>query len=226
MRAALGTGTGAAAGTGINYNGTINIVASGKFSEQLILGDDPATGPVETLQNVTIQGAPGALVIIDAVLSGDPASGNPTRLNGTGIVVNAPTTSSHVVLRNLIVRNFSTGLSIENNSRVTVENCVFQNNRNYGIRALGSSRLAVLGTSVLDTGFRVSTELDTPAPGHGISFEDSSGGTVAKSLTTGNAGAGLVNSSGLGTSAVRYYELVTAFNGGGSVVNAIRFADF
>src|SRR5688572_19028551 len=62
INAALGPGSGAAAGTGANQNGQITIVTSGRFAEKLII----------TGANVGLQGAPGVSASIDAVLQGDP----------------------------------------------------------------------------------------------------------------------------------------------------------
>src|SRR3954462_5867265 len=77
LRAAWGPGTGAAAGTGANHNGSILIVTSGRFAEQLIIGNsgfivgEGAANP----GNVTIEAAPGVEADIDAVLQGDPSRG-------------------------------------------------------------------------------------------------------------------------------------------------------
>src|SRR5687768_6335528 len=67
LRAALGPGTGAAAGTGANNNGTITIVTSGRFAETLFIGQQgffPGKGNPNPA-NVIIQGAPGVSAEID-----------------------------------------------------------------------------------------------------------------------------------------------------------------
>ena len=112
ISAALGPGTGAAAGTGANNNGRITIIGSGRFAEALVI--TAANG------NVTIEASPGADVVLDAVLSGDPAGGNPTRQNGTGIVVDAPS-ASRVTLRGFAVRNYAIGIDILGDSHVTLD---------------------------------------------------------------------------------------------------------
>jgi hypothetical protein len=176
---------------------------------------------------VVVQAAPGVEATLDAILQGDPAGGNATRETQVGVVVNTGA-NSRVILRNLRIRNFVEGIRALGNSNVTVENCRLENNHSYGIRMLGNSRLAAIGTSVIGTGFRVSgsggtcpSPSCTPFPAHAISFEDSTAGTVVQSHISGNFGSSLVNTSSLGTNAVRYYELFDSNNGGG-VFNAVR----
>src|SRR5687768_15454871 len=68
LSGALGPGTGAAAGTGANFNGTITIVASGRFAELIFIGQSgffPGKGSA-TPGNVIIQAAPGVNAEIDA----------------------------------------------------------------------------------------------------------------------------------------------------------------
>jgi hypothetical protein len=223
LKAALGPGTGAAAGTGANNNGAILIVKSGRFAEQLLIGNTTAEFPDQgtaTPGNVLIEAAPGVVAAIDAVFQGDPAGGNTARQAGVGITVNTGT-GVRVVLRNLLIRNFQTGVLAMADSRLTVDGCRFDGNRDYGLRAINGSRVAVYRSEFTATGFRI--PVSGPSnPGHAISYEGTSGGVVAHSLITGSAGAALVNTSSIGASAVRYYEVITSHNGTGTVVNATR----
>ncbi len=84
--------------TVVNNNGTITIVTSGTFPEQIIL-----TG------NVTLQAAPGVTANIDAVLQGDP--GSTARQGQSGILVNARA-NRYVVIRNITIRNWATGIQV------------------------------------------------------------------------------------------------------------------
>jgi hypothetical protein len=223
LKAALGPGTGAASGTGANNNGSILIVTSGRFAEQLLIGNTTPEFPDQgsaTPGNVLIEAAPGVVAAIDAVLQGDPAGGNTARQAGVGITVNTGA-GVRVILRNLLIRNFQTGVLAMADSRLTVEGCRFDGNRDYGLRAINGSRVAVYRSDFTATGFRI--PVSGPSnPGHAISFEGASGGVVAHSLITGSAGAALVNASSIGASAVRYYEVITSHNGTGTIVNATR----
>ncbi len=215
--AALGPGTGAAAGTGMNFNGSITIVKSGRFFE-------PANIISANQGNVTIQAAPGVDAQLNAFFQGDPAGGNNTRLQGTGIVVSMPA-NSRVVLRNLTVRNFAIGIQVLGSSQVTIDNCRVENTVFFGILALNSSNVFITNSSVTATGYRRSGAVTCPGascdptPGHGIAFSDSSSGSVFHTNLSGNFGAGLANG---GTGTVRYYEVFAGQNNNGNIINATR----
>lgn len=219
LRAALGPGTGAAAGTGANHNGTITIVTSGRFAESLFIGDGgivPGEG-VGNPGNVTIEAAPGVSASLDAVLQGDPAGGNTARQAGDGIDIYYLTTGKKVVLRNLTIRNFSWGIYATLNSNVTIDNCRFEHNLNYGIQVVSSAKVFIIGSRFAGTGFRI--PVSGPAsPGHAISYEGASSGEVAQTQITGSAGRALSNT---GTGAVTYYELFLGDNAAG-IVGATR----
>ncbi|HKS28922.1 MAG TPA: right-handed parallel beta-helix repeat-containing protein [Pyrinomonadaceae bacterium] len=221
LRAALGPGTGAAAGTGANFNGTITIVRSGRFAESLFIGDQgivPGEGSAAA-GHVTIEAAPGVVANINAVLQGD-AAGNFDRQNTYGIRISYLANNRRVVLRNLLISNFDVGVLITNDSRVTMDNCRFENNLNFGIRVRDTSRLAVFDSKVYATGFRLgSGTASTPSFGHGIYFENSAAGEVAHSHGTGNFGAALANA---GSGLVTYYELFVGDNRQGPILGAVR----
>ncbi len=211
INAALGPGTGAAAGTGANFNGRVLIVASGRFAEQVSISS-PTTG------NVQLEAAPGVDADIDAVLQGDPAGGNITRQNGIGILVDMPGNGT-VTLRNLTVRNFQVGLQSQNKSRINIDNCRFDNNRDFGLRALLTSRLTINDTKITSTGFRVGAGvINTPSPntGNGIQFEASSGGYISNTVIANSFGAAISNQSD--NPNIRLNRVVFADDDGGSVI--------
>ncbi len=174
--------------TVVNNNGTITIVTSGTFPEQIIL-----TG------NVTLQAAPGVTANIDAVLQGDP--GSTARQGQSGILVNARA-NRYVVIRNITIRNWATGIQVVGGSHVTIENCILEHNVNYGIVVKDSARVKVDQSEVIATGFRFNPETgdfpsvnNKPNPGIGISFEDHSGGAVFRTEVSRSLAAGISDRS-------------------------------
>lgn len=173
----------AASPTGANNNGTITIVSSGTFPEVVTL-----TG------NITLQAAPGVDANIDAVLQGDPGSG--PRQSQPGIIVNAPA-NRYVVIRNITSRNWTSGIQVNGESRVSIENCRLEHNVNYGIEVNDNARVKVDKSEVIATGFRLNPAtgdfptVAQPAPGIGISFEDNSRGAVFRTEVAGSFAAGI-----------------------------------
>jgi hypothetical protein len=210
LPAALGPGTGAAAGTGANFNGRILIVTSGRFStSQAPAAPTPIYGLLLTsasVGHIQIEAAPGVGATLDAVFQGDPAGGNNLRQGAPGITVDMPT-GSRVILRNLTIRNWATGIEVLNNSQVTVENCQIENNLNYGIRAAGNSRVTVSGSSIVANGFRVGTASNVAAPGAGISAAATAQVNAENSRISDN----VIGILAEGTSTVRMSNL-TIFN--------------
>ena len=187
----FGTINGANSAAGVSNNGTITIVTSGTFAEQVIL-----TG------NVTLQAAPGVHANIDAVLQGDPGSG--ARQGQPGIIVNAPA-NRIVVIRNIQSRNWTSGIQVNGSSRVSIENCILEHNINYGIEVTGSARVKIDQSQVIATGYRQSPAGDFPSaanrpnPGIGIEFGFSARGAVFRTEVSGSFSAGiLVESGGFG----------------------------
>ena len=217
LEAAIGPGTGSAAGRGANYNGTVTIVTSGRFYPLSGLSiPDAVSGPT----HLTIEAAPGVLAAIDAVFQGDPAGGNTQRQNIAAVNITATGLDDRIVLRNLVFRNWTEGVRSSGGATVTIDNCKFERNLDYAIRALGSTLLIVYESTIVDTGFRVGGNVPTaPLPGRGISFEGSSRGLVAKSSIYGSAAEALSNTSLLGVGAVSHYQLVIGANASG-IVNA------
>jgi Right handed beta helix region len=217
INAALGPGTGAAAGTGANQNGRITIVESGRFSEIIYIGQN-ITGPggpgIAVPGNVTLEAAPGVSAVIDAVFQGDPVGGNNSRQNSTGIsiVYQSNGGSRVVVLRNLTIRNFNIGVFITNNSRVHIDDCNLENNFTHGIRVSGTSRVMVTNTQVTATGFRVGTVAPEVNGGQGLAVEQSAQVRIANSDFTHNGGFGIANFTGNAAN-LHFYQVTAHFNG-------------
>ena len=161
--------------TTANQNGRVVIVTSGRFNETVTIGFN--SGLFANPGNVQLEAAPGVDASIDAVAQGDPnPTGNTNRQNVAGVTINSPNTAV-VTLRNLTIRNYTEGIRVEANSRVNIENCSIDNNRNVGIRVLANGRITVNNTRVVGTGFRANPAVDnTPNPGDGIRFEGTSRG--------------------------------------------------
>lgn len=217
INAALGTGTGAAAGTGINHNGRVVIVTSGRFHEAIFIGRILCTGCPGSANpgNVTLEAAPGVDAVIDAMFQGDPGGGNNARLAATGIAVSyLPNTTTGlsrlVVLRNLTVRNYARGAEISHNARILIDNCRFENNLNYGV-LLNFGALAVIrDTTVSGTGFRT-VGAAAASPAHGISLESNAQAKIVDSVSSHNAGAGIFNSGGAAN--LTLFKVGLYFNG-------------
>lgn len=216
LRAAIGPGTGAAAGTGANYNGTILIVKSGRFSEPdgtvligVLTDALPGQGTANP-GNVTIEAAPGVVANIDAVLQGDPAGGNTSRQNGAGILINYLTADNVVTLRNLTFRNWFEGVGIAGRSRVVIDNCTFDNNLREGVLANALTQVVVTRSRFTGNGRRVPGA--GPSPGDGLVIAEGAQARVSDSIFSHNAAAGIRNTTGSGSNVV-IYKVATYFNG-------------
>ena len=217
ITAALGPGTGAAAGTGANHNGKIIIVASGRYAETLYIGQNllgPGAPGIADPGNVTIEAAPGVEATIDAVLQGDPAGGNNTRQGSTGILVVYTAPNRVVTLRNLEVRNFNIGIEGARDTKLHIDNCRVENNLNYGILGTDNTRIVISNTSVDGTGFRIGTSPFTVAnPGNGIHAANSSSLRIYNTTVANSAGSGIANNTGNAANVV-LYQVNSYFNNG------------
>ena len=221
LTAALGPGTGAAAGTGANNNGRITIVRSGRFAEFLLIGSQLANYPGQgsaTPGNVTIEAAPGVEANIDAVLQGDPTGGNTARQGGIGILIyngsnSTPTTV--VTLRNLVIRNWLRGIQTGGSTRVNIDNCRIENNRDYGIFLNDFNQVVVSNSQIQGNGFRIPVS-GPSTPGSGITVNNFVQLRVVNTVIANNAGPGIQNltgANGTGLAAnVVLFKVVTAFN--------------
>jgi Right handed beta helix region len=169
--------------THANQNGRVVIVTSGRFPEGVSI--TAANG------NVSLEAAPGVDADIDAVVQG--AAGNAGRQANPGIIVNAPA-NRYVTIRNIMSRNWTEEIRVMGDSRVTIANCRFENNVSFGIHVLDNARVAINNSQVNATGFRQAGGVNnTPSPGIGIQFEDSSSGSVAFTTVSGSFSVGLAN---------------------------------
>ena len=178
----FGTINAANSAAGINNNGTITIVANGTFPEVVMI-----TG------NVTLQAAPGVIANIDAVVQGEAGSG--ARQGQPGIIVNS-TVNNAVVIRNILSKNWTSGIRIMGDSRVSIQNCRFENNVNFGIEVEGNARVTVSKSSVRATGFRISGAggfpfNNAPNPGTGIHFIGNSSGSIFSTSVSGSFSTGI-----------------------------------
>jgi hypothetical protein len=181
----FGTIGAALAAAGANQNGEVLIVTNGTFAEVVTI--TAANG------NVTLQAAPGISANIDAVYQGDP--GSASRQGQPGIIVNAPTTR-YVLIRNITSRNWTDGIRVDG-GRVAIMDVHIDNNRDIGIHVTGSSKVSIGNSEIIATGFR-SGGTATATPGHGISFEDTSSGSISRTDVIGSAATG-VNKTSTGT---------------------------
>ena len=213
LKAALGPGTGAAAGTGANFNGKIIIVTSGRFAESLFIGNSgyvagegtPAPG------NLTIEAAPGVNADIDAIFQGDPAGGNVGRTTATGIAIVYTGSDRVVTLRNLQLRNWATAIGTFLNSRVHIDHCRLEGNIGYGIRIADNSRVVVTNSQIDSSGFRTGVGSSTPAPGIGISVEGTAQARLAFTNISHSAASGIHNATAA-TANVNVYKVSLYFN--------------
>jgi len=210
LNAALGPGTGAAAGTGANMNGRIVIVASGRFSEAV----NPMTNAMIDINgsgNVTIEAAPGVEANIGAVLQGDPAGGNNIRQEAIGINISYGVAGQDgaVTLRNLKIRDFAIGVRVNVTSRVNIDNCVFESNRDIGLQTLNTSRVAVGNSQFNANGRRIGTANNTTAFGYAIMAADSSQVRIRNTTISHSLGAGIAR---INAADVAVYRVKTYFN--------------
>jgi hypothetical protein len=169
--------------THANQNGRVVIVTSGRFPESVSI--TAANG------NVSLEAAPGVDADIDAVVQG--AAGNAGRQAQPGIIVNAPA-NRYVTIRNIMSRNWTDGIRVMGDSRVTLSRCRFENNVSFGIHVIDNARVAISNSEVNATGFRQAGGVNNvPSPGIGIGFEDSSSGSVALTTISGSFSVGLAN---------------------------------
>ena len=217
LAAALGPGTGAAAGTGANHNGKIIIVASGRFAETLVVGNPLVSGGPGSANpgNVTIEAAPGVEANIDAVLDGDTAAAataNKNRQAKVGITINyTPSFPSRVVtLRNLVIRNFVIGVDVVGISRVNIDNCRFENNTRTNLRLRNTSQTVVTNSQIQSAGFRIGSVSSAGEPGDGIQVLKGSKLRVADTTIAHNRGAG-INNAGLAPDVV-LFKVGTYYN--------------
>ena len=184
-----------AVNSGAGANGHVTIVTSGRFPEALRIPNTQA-GQAALNGVLVVEAAPGVQAVIDAVVAGSPD--NAARQSGPGIVIDTQDADRLVVLRNLVVRNFTVGLEVRGRARVVVENCRFDSNLETNVRVRDDARLTMTDTSIRAGGMRFNPAQGAPAPGDGIVFEGAASGSLAESTVAGNVAAGIRN-AGSGT---------------------------
>lgn len=172
--------------------------------------DDQIFGTINAANgDVTLQAAPGVEAEIEAVRAGD-AAGNALRQAAPGIIVNAPA-NRIVTIRNIVSRNWTDGIVASGASRVVIDNCRIEHNKNFGIHLTDSARATITNSQVVGSGFRVGAGVDnTPAPGIGIGFESMSSGVIATTTVSGSFAAGI--SSTAGNRAVKVFNSAVVFD--------------
>ncbi len=177
-----------AANGGANANGHVIIVTSGRFNEAIRI-PNVAAGQAAINGVTIIEAAPGVQANIDAVVAG--SAGNADRQAGPGIFINTDQTDRSVILRNLVVRNFTVGLQIMGRSRVTVERCRFDSNVNHNVLVGDQARLTMAHCSVNAGGMRFNPAKATPNPGNGITVVGWASAMICHTTISGNTGAGI-----------------------------------
>jgi parallel beta-helix repeat protein len=160
---------------------------------------------------VIIQAAPGVNAEIDAVLQGDPAGGNTARQNGPGIfVVYNAGTQSTVTLRNLTIRNFLDGISIWVSSKVIIDRCRIEHNRDHGVRVQDAAKVVIVNSTVSSNGRRIPVS-GPSSPGNGITANACSTCEVrvAETTVSHNVGAGI---AGTAPAVIQLFKVSAYFN--------------
>ncbi|HEX8472638.1 MAG TPA: right-handed parallel beta-helix repeat-containing protein [Pyrinomonadaceae bacterium] len=204
-------GSGPIAPSTAGMNGRVIIVTSGRFAETITIAPLPSG-----FGNVEIEAARGVEANIDAVVQGDAANTN--RQNSIGVSINSPSTGI-VTLRNLTIRNFLEGIRLSGTSRVNIDNCNIDNNRNIGVRAIQNSRLTMNHGRIVGTGFRSNPAVDnTPNNGSAIRLEDSAIAWIANTTIFHNFGPAISQEAAGMT--LTLFEVVCGDNNTGSGTDA------
>jgi hypothetical protein len=184
----------AAVNAAIGQNGACQIVTSGNFVEV-----------VSITNQVTIEAAPGVVANIEAfVAPADPrlqefptAAADPFALQAApGIIINSPD-DRYVVLRNLVITNWTDGIRIMGASHVLLDNVRIDHNISNGINVLDKAKVAIRNSQITSTGYRLNPRTgnfptaNPPTPGVGINFQGSSRGEIRNSVISGNFDEGL-----------------------------------
>lgn len=174
--------------SGVSDNGRVMIVTSGRFFESVTLAGNGVTA---------LEAAPGVNAVIEAFNGGGDVDANNSRQMTHGILVDSDG-SFPIEIRNIVSRNWTTGIAVTGGSRVTIDDVRLDSNVNYGVLAMGSSRVAVVNSQVNGTGYRRSGSLGAtpggdiaPQPGVGIEFEDNSSGYISGTTIAHSFAAGI-----------------------------------
>jgi hypothetical protein len=207
---------------GANANGLVLIVTSGRFPEAIRIPN--TAGGQMAINGVTIiEAAPGVGAVIDAVLQGN--ADNAARQAMPGIVITTDQTDRTVILRNLIIRNWTEGIQISGAARVQIINTRLDDNLNFGIRASGTSRVTIVDSQVNATGMRFNPMPGMPGPGTAIRFEEQASGALIRTLVSGNTAAGVQNASNRTINVFQstIFDNGSNFTGAGLTAEPFRF---
>jgi len=180
--------------SGVSDNGRVMIVTSGRFFESVTLAGAGVTA---------LEAAPGVNAVIEAFNGGGDAGANNARQMAPGIVVHSDG-SFPIEIRNLVTRNWTSGIVVRGSSRVTIDNVRADSNVNYGIQVQGDSEVSITNSQINGSGFRKSGSLGAtpggdiaPHPGVGIEFEDNSSGYISFTTVTHSFGTGIMSNRGV-----------------------------
>jgi len=183
-------GTIGAGVAGVSDNGRVMIVTSGRFFETVTLAGVGVS---------VLEAAPGVNAIVEAFNGGGEADANNMRQMAPGIVVHTDG-SFPIEIRNIVSRNWTTGIVVRGSSRVTLDDVRVDSNVNYGIRVQGDSKVVVTNSQVNSSGYRRSGSLGltpggdiSPSPGIGIEFEDDSSGLISFTTVAHSFGTGIMS---------------------------------
>lgn len=177
------------ANAAINQNGVCQIVTSGNFAEV-----------VSITNQVTIEAAPGVVANVEAFLAGpDPrrqqfptAAMNANALQAApGIVINSPA-NRYVILRNIVVTNWTDGIRVMGNSHVLLDNVRVDHNINNGIVISDNAEVLIKNSTISSTGFRLNPVTGdfpgvmAPMTGVGLNLQGTSRTNIVNSSISGN----------------------------------------
>jgi hypothetical protein len=181
-------GTISAGVSGVSDNGRVMIVTSGRFFETVTLTGNGVTA---------VEAAPGVNAVVEAFNGGGDVDMNNARQQAPGIVVDTDG-SFPIEIRNLVSRNWTSGIVVKGQSRVTIDNVRADSNVNYGILVKDQAKVAITNSQINGSGFRKSGSLGAtpggdiaPAPGVGIKFQDQSGGYISMTTVAHSFAAGI-----------------------------------
>ncbi len=166
-----------------NNNGHVTIVTSGRFIETVFI--TAANGIV------VLEAAPGVTAVVEAFRPGDDDN-NASREAQPGIIV-ASNGNFPVEIRNIVSRNWTVGIQVTGDSRVTIDKCKFDSNVNFGIQVSDDASVIITDSQVHSTGFCNSGAVgQVPAnPGIGIAFQNDSQGAVTRTTVAHSLAAGI-----------------------------------
>ena len=180
----------------VNQNGICQIVTSGNFVETVVING---------AGQVTIEAAPGVLAGIEAFVAPPDArrqefptaAADPLALQAApGIVIDSPN-DRYVILRNLTVTNWTTGIVIRGASHVLLDRVRVDHNINNGILVSDMAQVLIQDSQITSTGFRLNPGTgnfptdNAPMPGKGVVFQGQSRGRIVNTTISGNFDDGL-----------------------------------